>query len=80
MHSYQGTAGRNVQSSRELQEILANVIPAPYKDGNGERQSDPLTAFRSRLALIQDPGPLFKWRKSFWPHLMGQTIDLNRHL
>jgi hypothetical protein len=45
MDSYQCSARGNVQGRGKLKEILSTLISAAYKQWNGKRQSNPLTAF-----------------------------------
>jgi hypothetical protein len=42
VHRYQYTPGGNIQSSGKFEEILAAMVTASHKNGNGERQSWPL--------------------------------------
>jgi hypothetical protein len=56
---HQGAPGGNVQGSGKLEEILPRLVPATNENGDCKRQPNPLAAFCFRLAMIQDPRPLF---------------------
>lgn len=71
MNGYQCPARRDIQSSCELQEILATLVAAPYENRNGERQPYPLAALYARLALIQTSAPIVV-TETFSSHLWGQ--------
>ena len=57
MNSHQSSAGRDVQGSGELQEILPVLVMTAYEDRYSERQPQPLAPFCFWYAPIQSPSP-----------------------
>lgn len=58
MHRNQGATSGYVDGRGKLKEIFAAVVLAPNENGNGKRQSYPLTSFCSRLVALQILSPV----------------------